>query len=196
MGEDRWNEEEVRRPPLFSDKPLFDEESDAVTTERPRGSEALEALDTDSAEAARQRLRFDDSGPLPAWTEPPTGEIGRTGRVSFHEDPPLDEGVDVWTSFTGENPIWGEGHVGEDFTPTGGISARAPRHQSAAMCRRVILAESRSVRIHRASSGAPHRPRNGVNHRLLLHNSAPHLVAICRWRWRSVCCSRRSSPPL
>jgi phosphatidate cytidylyltransferase len=126
MGEDRWNEEEVRRPSLFSDKPLFDEESDAVTTERPRGSEAL---DEDSAEAARQRLRFDESGPLPAWTEPPTGEIGRTHRVSFHEDPPLDEGVDVWSSFTGENPIWGEGYAADDFTPTGGMnrpSAPAP----------------------------------------------------------------------
>jgi phosphatidate cytidylyltransferase len=118
MGEDRWNEEEVRRPSLFSDEPLLDGESDAVTTERPRGRETP---DPDSAEVARQRLRFDDSGSLPAWTEPPTGEVDRTRRVAFHEDPPLDEGVDVWASFTGENPIWGEDAVVEDFTPTGGI---------------------------------------------------------------------------
>lgn len=117
MGEDRWEEEEVRRRSLFSDEPLFDEGSDAVTTERPRDRAGQ---DPGSAEAARQRLRFDDSGALPAWTEPPTGETGRTGRASMSEDPPLDEGVDVWSSFTGENPIWGEDPVVDDYTPTGG----------------------------------------------------------------------------
>jgi phosphatidate cytidylyltransferase len=118
MGEDRWNDEEVRRPSLFSDEPLFDEESDAVTTERTRDRSAGAPS---SGEVTRKRISFDESGPLPAWTEPPTGEVRRAERGAFHEDPPLDDGVDVWASFTGENPIWGDGQASDDFTPTGGI---------------------------------------------------------------------------
>lgn len=113
MGEDRWSENEERRPSLFADDP------DDVT-----GPGVGAGFNEDSGEVTRQRLRFDDSGALPAWTDPPTGEVTGTTRRALAEDPPLDGGVDVWSSFTGENPIWSDDAPVEDFTPTGGISRR------------------------------------------------------------------------
>lgn len=108
MGEDRWSEEEERWPSLFADDP------DAST--------GLPSAGADSGEVTRQRLRFDDSGSIPARTVPPVGDVtGRSG-AAVAEDPPLEEGVDVWSSFTGENPLWSEDGSLEDFTPTGGSS--------------------------------------------------------------------------
>jgi phosphatidate cytidylyltransferase len=113
MGEDRWSENEERRPSLFADDP------DEVT-----GPGANAGVTDESGEVTRQRLRFDDSGALPAWTDPPTGEVTGMARRPLAEDPPLDEGVDVWSSFTGENPLWGDDDQKDDYTPTGGISRR------------------------------------------------------------------------
>lgn len=127
MGEDRWSEEEERRPSLFADDP--DASTELSSTE-------LSSTDPDSGEVTRQRLRFDDSGALPAWTDPPTGEVTGRGRAATAEDPPLDEGVDVWSSFTGENPLWSEDDVLEDYTPTGGTTrpgrATPPRSEATA----------------------------------------------------------------
>ncbi len=47
-------------------------------------------------------LRFgpDDTGPLPHWTEPPTGEVPKILSDEGHED------VDPWSSFSGQAPVW------------------------------------------------------------------------------------------
>src|SRR5262245_30147594 len=47
-------------------------------------------------------LRFgpDDTGPLPHWTEPPTGEVPK-----ILADEPQDD-VDPWSSFSGQAPVW------------------------------------------------------------------------------------------
>jgi len=45
-----------------------------------------------------------DTGPLPHWTEPPTGEMPRTLTTSAPQDP-SDE-LDVWSSFAGKAPVW------------------------------------------------------------------------------------------
>jgi phosphatidate cytidylyltransferase len=46
-----------------------------------------------------------DTGSLPHWTEPPTGEVPRLqGRTQAAED----EELDVWSSFTSESPVWRE----------------------------------------------------------------------------------------
>jgi phosphatidate cytidylyltransferase len=47
-------------------------------------------------------LRFgpDDTGPLPHWTEPPTGEVPKV-----LADEPQDD-VDPWSSFSGQAPVW------------------------------------------------------------------------------------------
>lgn len=60
-------------------------------------------------------LRFgpDDTGPLPHWTEPPTGEMplfaepsdpsGAVPRAAHQDD---GDDVDVWESFTTPTPVW------------------------------------------------------------------------------------------
>ena len=45
-----------------------------------------------------------DTGPLPHWTEPPTGELPRTLTASAPSDPTDD--LDVWSSFAGKAPVW------------------------------------------------------------------------------------------
>ncbi|MCY7297762.1 MAG: hypothetical protein LH616_00945, partial [Ilumatobacteraceae bacterium] len=51
-----------------------------------------------------------DTGPLPHWTEPPTGEIPRelSGRAATSD--PTDD-LDVWSSFSSssQQPSWREG---------------------------------------------------------------------------------------
>jgi phosphatidate cytidylyltransferase len=113
MGEDRWSENEERRPSLFADDP------DEAT-----GPGTRAGASDSSGEATRQRLRFDDSGALPAWTDPPTGEVTGTSRRLPAEDPPLDEGVDGWSSFTGENLLWGDDVQVQDYTPTDGLGRK------------------------------------------------------------------------
>jgi phosphatidate cytidylyltransferase len=47
-----------------------------------------------------------DTGPLPHWTEPPTGEMPRTLITSAPSDPTDD--LDVWSSFAGKAPVWSD----------------------------------------------------------------------------------------
>lgn len=47
-----------------------------------------------------------DTGPLPHWTEPPTGELPRTLTTSAPSDPSDD--LDVWSSFAGKAPVWSD----------------------------------------------------------------------------------------
>ncbi len=48
-----------------------------------------------------------DTGPLPHWTEPPTGEIPRVLEAGANPDPTDD--LDVWSSFSSQAPSWREG---------------------------------------------------------------------------------------
>jgi phosphatidate cytidylyltransferase len=51
-------------------------------------------------------ISFDDaSGPLPHWTEPPTGEVPRLDPFATPAGDDDDE-VDVWSSFSSESPVW------------------------------------------------------------------------------------------
>ena len=61
-------------------------------------------------------LRFgpDDTGPLPHWTAPPTGEVPRI----FAEKDPTDD-VDVWSTFAQQAPpVWREGTSTPGAEPT------------------------------------------------------------------------------
>ena len=97
MTEDPWrkrrDEESDFGPPLFSD----DEPSDPA----PEG------------------ISFGDSdtGPLPHWTEPPTGEVPRVLAPKGTGEPTDD--LDVWSSFSGQQPSRREGS-GAD--PAGGLN--------------------------------------------------------------------------
>ena len=66
-------------------------------------------------------LRFgpDDTGPLPHWTEPPTGEMplfaepagaSNTGRHPAPAGEDAGEDVDVWESFTTPTPVLARRH--------------------------------------------------------------------------------------
>jgi len=100
MSDDRRRPEDddaARRPGAFeSDMDSFDPEEFGgplfgATTEQP-----VTSLDDD---LAAERLSFgsDDSGSLPHWTEPPTGEVPRIAATEPTESPTDD--LDVWSSF-------------------------------------------------------------------------------------------------
>ncbi|MEO5724066.1 MAG: phosphatidate cytidylyltransferase [Ilumatobacteraceae bacterium] len=85
MSDDAWRrkrreEGEDFGPPLFDDEP---------TTEVRPGD-----------------LSFGDSdtGSLPHWTEPPTGEIPRVLSAQPSQDPTDD--LDVWSTFSSQAPVW------------------------------------------------------------------------------------------
>jgi phosphatidate cytidylyltransferase len=59
-----------------------------------------------------------DSGSLPHWTDPPTGEVPRVEPTSD----PKDDEIDVWSSFTTESPVWRE-DIAEQSDSTGQIPA-------------------------------------------------------------------------
>ncbi len=90
-----------------------------------------------SDDTGERRLSFgpNDTGPLPHWTDPPTGEVPRLAppAAAANDD---DDDVDVWSSFTTETPVWrdddpvGEGDTaltgadpsgGFDRDPSGGL---------------------------------------------------------------------------
>src|SRR3954452_11245679 len=86
--------------------------------------------DTGSAAADRpddtgeRRLSFgpNDTGPLPHWTDPPTGEIPRIAPAASSDDDTSDDDIDVWSSFTTESPIWRDDVAeGAGRDPSGGV---------------------------------------------------------------------------
>jgi phosphatidate cytidylyltransferase len=94
-GRDEFDDEDFG-PPLFADDPTG------------------EIRDTSGA------LSFgNDTGPLPHWTEPPTGEMPRTinqPAVAASGEPTDD--LDVWSSFGDKAPVWSD-----DPAPTGDLEA-------------------------------------------------------------------------
>lgn len=98
MSDESWRS---RRDDDFSEfGSLFD---DAESTQNlPPVEPAAAAPAADDDEDA---ISFgeSDTGKLPHWTEPPTGEIPRF-------DPPAteteEEELDVWSSFSSESPVW------------------------------------------------------------------------------------------
>lgn len=123
MSDDIWRSEEGdrgegdRRTPgrreaemdSFGDEefggPLFGDTSETPVTGDSSGGSAVPS----------GGLKFDDeSGSMPHWTEPATGEI-----PNIESPAPADptDDLDVWSSFTSDSPVWKEGdHVDQ---PTG-----------------------------------------------------------------------------
>jgi len=101
MSDESWRS---RRDDDFSEfGSLFD---DAEPTQNipPVASES----GSDGSDDDSESISFGDSdtGSLPHWTEPPTGEIPRfdTGETDVAESD--DEELDVWSSFSSESPVW------------------------------------------------------------------------------------------
>ena len=98
MSDDIWRRRERERDdtgefggPLFPDDPADDADESSIP-----------GPDDD----AERRLSFgpNDTGPLPHWTDPPTGEVPRLDPNPGRGDE--DDDIDVWSSFTTETPIW------------------------------------------------------------------------------------------
>jgi len=63
----------------------------------------------------------DATGPLPHWTEPPTGEMPKIEATPSATGEP-DE-LDVWSTFTSESPVWKEGDSVDE--PSGTLAGAA-----------------------------------------------------------------------
>jgi phosphatidate cytidylyltransferase len=169
MSDEMWRrrEREQRDPADEFGGPLFpDEDPAAAATDRPD-------------DTGERRLSFgpNDTGPLPHWTDPPTGEIPRMAPAASSDDDTSDDDVDVWSSFTTESPIWrddvtddptGERAADADLTgevradslsepmsrpPTGEIPMEPPRR------------EPGRITIGTDPSGVPRRPPQGSRRR-------------------------------
>src|SRR5215207_3663277 len=107
MSDEMWRrrEREQRDPAEDFGGPLFPDADPAAAADRPD-------------DTGERRLSFgpNDTGPLPHWTDPPTGEIPRMAPAASSDDDTSDDDVDVWSSFTTESPIWRD-DVSDD--PTG-----------------------------------------------------------------------------
>ena len=81
---------------------------------------------------ADEGLSFGDgeSGSLPHWTEPATGEVPRfDGAAAAHDD---DPDLDVWSSFSSDAPVWKDDTPAADLPPTAPVDQDAPtgRHDA------------------------------------------------------------------
>lgn len=116
MSDDIWRDDNAedqsaggRRPGRFEASmdefgddefggPLFGDDSGGVTNpDRPEASDDGEALS----------FGDDSTGPLPHWTEPPTGEMPKIDAVETSAGD--NDDLDVWSTFTSESPVWKEG---------------------------------------------------------------------------------------
>ena len=65
-----------------------------------------------------------DTGPLPHWTEPPTGEMPRT--LTTNPAPDSTDDLDVWSSFAGKAPVWQDDQPVDPHDETGEMERVAP----------------------------------------------------------------------
>ena len=182
MTDDTWRRDRDDE----EDEPLFDEH------EPTRDQEAVDDGLTFGAS---------DTGSLPHWTEPPTGELPRldpdavvvaTGGVGD------DEELDVWSSFTSESPVWKDDsptEPGADAAPGGRRTGQhdvVPNDLDSAVAR-----EPSRITIGTDPSGMPRRPpvqtgRRRGGSRLVVRSAAhgrlrSRRVETCRWQLLSAC---------
>jgi phosphatidate cytidylyltransferase len=159
MSDDMWRDEEGRkRAPLFGDdEPTT--QSETFPDESPDPPRAGRDQ-RESSEGDSDGLSFGtgDTGPLPHWTEPPTGEMPRLeGRPPSDDDPPLDDELDVWSSFTSESPVWRD-DVPAD--PSGEVSVHTTGQHDlgSGQVPNVEAREPSRITIGTDPSGMPRRP--------------------------------------
>ena len=96
MSDDMWRERRDRDD--FSEYgSLFDDAEPTQNIDEVRSKKAKEA----------EAISFgaSDTGNLPHWTDPPTGEVPRLD-VDDAAAVGEDEELDVWSSFSSESPVW------------------------------------------------------------------------------------------
>jgi phosphatidate cytidylyltransferase len=119
---------------------------------------------TRDQEAVDDGLTFgaSDTGSLPHWTEPPTGELPRLDtEVEGVIPAAIDDDVelDVWSSFTSESPVWKDdsaADAGADVVPAG---RRTGQHEAVPADHEIAAArETSRITIGTDPSGMPRRP--------------------------------------
>jgi phosphatidate cytidylyltransferase len=83
-----------------------------------------------------ERIQLDgnQTGTLPHWTEPPTGEIPQFDPAAGSQAAEDDAELDVWSSFSSEAPVWKDDTpigAAADPDPSGEISAQVPAQRRA-----------------------------------------------------------------
>ncbi|MGZ4773611.1 MAG: hypothetical protein ACXV3B_13105, partial [Ilumatobacteraceae bacterium] len=76
-----------------------------------------DADDDDDDESGGLSFGASDTGPLPHWTEPPTGEMPRT--LISTAPPDSTDDLDVWSSFAGKAPVWRDDQPVDPHDETG-----------------------------------------------------------------------------
>ena len=132
MTDDIWRNDDAadpsaggRRPGQFeSSMDEFDEEEFGGPLFGDDSGGASRAPAT--GENAGLSFGSDATGPLPHWTEPPTGEMPKIEAAPAAAGESDD--LDVWSTFTSESPVWKEGDSVDEpsGTLTGGAAASAP----------------------------------------------------------------------
>ena len=120
MTDDIWRNDDAadpsaggRRPGQFeSSMDEFDEEEFGGPLFGDDSGGASRAPAT--GENAGLSFGSDATGPLPHWTEPPTGEMPKIEAAPAAAGESDD--LDVWSTFTSESPVWKEGEM--DHKPT------------------------------------------------------------------------------
>jgi len=113
MTDDAWRrrreEESDFGPPLFGDDPSGSDGSGGIS------------------------FGDSDTGPLPHWTDPPTGEIPRELSGKGAAPDPTDD-LDVWSSFSGssQQPGWREGTGVDPAGDLGDITGLSPVFEQSA----------------------------------------------------------------
>lgn len=107
MSDESWTrrqrDEDDFGPPLFGDEP------------------------TGEIEAPNISFGDGSTGPLPHWTDPPTGEMPRV--LADGADPEPAGEMDVWSSFSGKSPVWSDDSPADDITgayDVGPVAASSP----------------------------------------------------------------------
>ncbi len=80
--------------------------------------------DSDDDDTGGLSFGASDTGPLPHWTEPPTGEVPRT-LISTSPADSTDD-LDVWSSFAGKAPVWSDDQAVDPHQETGEMERVVP----------------------------------------------------------------------
>ena len=160
MSDDMWRERRDRDD--FSEYgSLFDDAEPTQNIDEVRNKQAKES----------EAITFgaSDTGNLPHWTDPPTGEVPRM--VDAGEEAPEDEELDVWSSFSSESPVWQDDEPVEAQAPAAGRTGQQRRVDDASKVSgqqkrvsgesEVVSREPSRITIGTDPSGIPRRPPTG-----------------------------------
>ncbi len=113
----RPGDKNPRRPgPLESEMDAFEDDEFGGPLFGETSEQPVTSVDEGSRTGSGDKLSFgrDDTGPLPHWTEPATGEVPRIDKI---ESEGSTDDLDVWSSFSTDSPVWKGDDVPKD--PTG-----------------------------------------------------------------------------